>query len=76
MSGIWIYIENPNDKIIELLLKENTIKISNNFWFFKEKDITKIFVLLQQNKKIFKDSKDIRVIKGTYQSNALQLLLN
>ena len=76
MSGIWVYIGNPNDKIIELLLKENTIKISNNFWFFKEKDITKIFVLLQQNKKIFKDSKDIRVIKGTYQSNALQLLLN
>jgi len=76
MSGIWIYIENPNDKIIELLLKENTIKISNNFWFFKEKDITKIFVLLQQNKKIFKDSKDIRVIKGAYQSNALQLLSN
>jgi len=76
MSGIWIYIKNPNNKIIELLLKENTIKISNNFWFFKEKDITKIFVLLQQNKKIFKDSKDIRVIKEAYQSNALQLLSN
>jgi len=74
MDGIWIYINNPNDKIIELLLKENTIKISNNFWFIKEKDITKIFILIQKNKNIFKDAKDIRVIKGPYQSNAIYLL--